>query len=76
MLSSNFKPNNTYRRRLVRRWRRGLLHPFRCVRCGNLALDPLGWDGPERPICADCEAVADLLDIRQVKQGGAVEQSY
>jgi hypothetical protein len=32
----------------------GLLHPFSCSRCGQRALDPLGWDGPRRPLCGMC----------------------
>jgi hypothetical protein len=31
-----------------------LLSSFNCSACGILACDPLGWNGPGLPLCADC----------------------
>jgi hypothetical protein len=31
-----------------------LLAPFNCTGCGRLHLDPVGWNGPGLPLCADC----------------------
>jgi hypothetical protein len=43
-----------YSRLLAERYAQGLLEPFRCYRCGISALDPLGFDGPHRPLCDIC----------------------
>jgi hypothetical protein len=32
----------------------GLLSPFTCMRCGVIALDPHGWDGPHTLLCSEC----------------------
>jgi hypothetical protein len=47
-------PRASYWRLLTERYSQGLLQPFACFRCGVLGLDPLGWDGPRRPLCASC----------------------
>lgn len=39
---------------LVDRYSQGLLAPFSCSRCGVIALDPLGWNGPRQPLCERC----------------------
>jgi hypothetical protein len=36
------------------RYRLGWLEPFKCSRCGKLALDPIGWAGKRRPLCESC----------------------
>jgi len=56
-----------YRERLVNRLREGLLSWFQCGICGAMRLDPAGWIGKRRPICFDCQAVADR--IAQAKEG-------
>lgn len=48
------RPDAMYRRLLLWRLLVGLLSPFACSRCGCLALDPIGWDGPRRPLCGRC----------------------
>lgn len=47
---------------LLRRERAGLLTRFKCVRRGELSLDPVGGDAKHRWICSDFLAVADFLE--------------
>jgi hypothetical protein len=50
---------SAYSRLLDQRCAYGLLALFQCSGCGAVALDPLGWNGPHRPLygaCADPEA--------------------
>lgn len=51
-----------YLKLIVSRCSQGLLEPFRCAVCGIQALDPIGWNGPHKPLCGRC---AD-----PVEQGG------
>ena len=39
---------------LLSRYAKGLLQPFTCFGCGQKALDPIGWDGPQKPLCETC----------------------
>jgi hypothetical protein len=43
-----------YFRMLAEREAQGLLFWFSCSRCGSYSLDPIGWDGPGRPLCETC----------------------
>ena len=45
---------SSYSRLLFQRTYTGLLRPFRCSGCGLLALDPIGWNGHQRPLCEVC----------------------
>jgi hypothetical protein len=47
---------------IVSRFAHGLLEPFRCAICGVMALDPIGWNGPQEPLCARC---ADPVENRE-----------
>jgi hypothetical protein len=43
-----------YRRLLFQRVAIGLLSPFQCARCGQVAFDPIGWNGHGKPLCEPC----------------------
>jgi hypothetical protein len=45
---------SVYSRLLAKRHAEGLLDQFLCYRCGRPALDPLGFDGPHKPLCRGC----------------------
>ena len=48
-----------YFRLLAERYSLRLLSPFACSACGLIALDPIAWAAPRRPLsenCADPEA--------------------
>jgi hypothetical protein len=45
---------SSYSHLLTRRYAERLLRPFRCHRCGSQTLDPLGFDGPHKPLCWRC----------------------
>lgn len=47
-------PDLDYVRLLLERYAAGLLGPFECSRCGRMALDPIGWNGPGKPLCPSC----------------------
>jgi hypothetical protein len=51
-----------YTRLIVSRCSQGLLEPFQCAVCGIIALDPIGWNGPQEPLCARC---ADPVENRE-----------
>ena len=48
-----------YQQRLADRLRKGLLAWFQCGLCGAMRLDPAGSIDGRRPICFDCQSVAD-----------------
>jgi hypothetical protein len=43
-----------YRRLLFQRVAIGLLAPFQCAHCGQVAFDPIGWNGHGKPLCEPC----------------------
>jgi hypothetical protein len=61
-LAAGAEGSLAYTRLIVSRCSQGLLEPFRCAVCGNMALDPIGWNGPQEPLCARC---ADPVEERE-----------
>jgi hypothetical protein len=51
---SGLSASQLYLSLIARRYCEGLLQPFKCFNCGILALDPLGWAGPHKPLCGRC----------------------
>ena len=51
---SSRRSASLYWQLIVARYLDGLLSPFACSGCGALALDPIGFDGPQRPLCDAC----------------------
>lgn len=49
-----FSASSVYLQLLAERYSTGLLTPFRCSRCNRPALDPVGWNGSQRPLCEPC----------------------
>jgi len=45
---------DAYASLVVSRCSQRLLEPFQCAVCGVVALDPIGWSGPHKPLCAAC----------------------
>jgi hypothetical protein len=39
---------------LIQRYAAGLLAPFKCSSCNAWSLDPIGWNGPGKPVCQPC----------------------
>jgi formylmethanofuran dehydrogenase subunit E len=52
---------------LAERRTQDLLEPFNCACCGELALDPIGWNGRGQPLCVSC---ADLNAGKDKHAGG------
>jgi hypothetical protein len=53
-LAAGAEGSLAYTRLIVSRCSQGLLEPFQCAVCGIIALDPIGWNGPQEPLCARC----------------------
>jgi hypothetical protein len=43
-----------YRRLVFHRCAVGLLAPFQCAGCHQIAIDPIGWNGRRQPLCGPC----------------------
>lgn len=49
------RPSNTaYQQWIAKRLHCGMLPPFWCAVCRGLSIDPLGWNGPHKPLCEEC----------------------
>lgn len=59
-LAAGAEGSLAYTRLIVSRCSQGLLDPFQCGVCGLIALDPIGWNGPQEPLCARC---ADPIEM-------------
>jgi hypothetical protein len=53
-LAAGAEGSLAYTRLIVSRCSQGLLEPFCCAVCGVMTLDPIGWNGARKPLCARC----------------------